>query len=80
MQSQYISIFFKKCWVGISLAVQWLGLCAFTAEGPVQSLVKELRSHKAFSMAQKKKKKKKFFKGTRYLISTTIKKKKETRH
>ena len=78
MQNQYISIFFLKYWVGISLAVQWLGLCAFTAEGPVQSLVKELRSHEAFSMAGKKKEI--FLKGTRYLILTTIKKKKETRH
>ena len=31
---------------GTSLAVQWLGLSTFTAVGRVQSLIRELRSHK----------------------------------
>ena len=40
-----------------SLVVQWLGLSAFTVEGPgVRSLVRELRSHKAAWGVQKKKK------------------------
>ena len=34
--------------------VQWLGLHAFTVEGPVQSLVWELRSHKLRGTAKKK--------------------------
>ena len=38
---------------GNSLAVQWLELCTFTAEGLVQSLVMELRSHKPCSVAKK---------------------------
>ena len=33
--------------VGNSLMVQWLGLCAFTAEGPVQSLVEDPTNHGA---------------------------------
>ena len=37
--------------------VQWLGLSAFTAEGPVQSLVRELRFHRPQGAALKKKKK-----------------------
>ena len=37
---------------GNSLAVQWLGLCAFTAW--VQSLVGELRSHKRHGVEEKK--------------------------
>ena len=41
-----------------SLAVQWLGLCTLTAKGRVQSLVRELRSHK-LQRSQKRKKKKK---------------------
>ena len=41
---------------GISLVVQWLGLGAFTDVVQVQSLVRELRSHKLHSMAKKKKK------------------------
>ena len=41
---------------GNSLAVQWLGLRAFTAVAWVQSLVRELRSHKPGSTAKKKKK------------------------
>ena len=36
--------------------VQWLGLCAVTAEGQVQSLVRLLRSHKPRGEAKKKKK------------------------
>ena len=43
---------------GSSLEVQWLGLCAFTAGDRVQSLVRELRSHKSCDMAKKKRKKK----------------------
>ena len=35
----------KNEW-GNSLAVQWLGLGTFTAVSLVQSLVRELRSHK----------------------------------
>ena len=38
---------------GNSLVVQWLGFCAFTAEGPVQSLVRELRSCKPGGLAKK---------------------------
>ena len=34
--------------------VQWLQLGAFTAKGPVQSLVGELRSHKPHGVAKKK--------------------------
>ena len=39
-------------------AVQWLGLGNFTARARVQSLVRELRSHKLSGMAKKKKKRK----------------------
>ena len=39
-------LFFKKRILGDSLADQWLGLSAFTATAWVQSLVRELRSHK----------------------------------
>ena len=35
----------------------WLGLGAFTAKTQVQSLVRELRSHKLCSQKKKKKKK-----------------------
>ena len=38
------------------MAVQWLGLGAFTVVAQVQSLVRELRSHKLRGMAKKKKK------------------------
>ena len=44
-----------------SLAVQWLGLGAFTAVAQVQSLVGELRSCKLHGMARPKKKKKKSY-------------------
>ena len=37
-----------------SLEVQWLGLCIFTARARVQSLVRELRSHKPLSSAKKR--------------------------
>ena len=40
---------------GNSLAAQWLGLSAFTAVAWVQSLVRELRSHKPRGVARKKK-------------------------
>ena len=40
---------------GNSMVVQWLGLCASTAE--VRSLVGELRSHKPVRDGKKKKKK-----------------------
>ena len=40
-----------------SLEVQWLGLSAFTAGAQVQSLVRELRSHKLPNTAKRKKKK-----------------------
>ena len=36
-----------------SLVVQWLGFGAFTAGAQVQSLVRELRSHKPHDMAKK---------------------------
>ena len=39
-----------------SLAVQWLGLGAFTAVARVQSLVREIRSHKSHDKAKKEKK------------------------
>ena len=42
--------------VGNSLAVQWLGLSAFSAGAQVQSLVRELRSPQAVQCSQKKKK------------------------
>ena len=41
---------------GNSLAVQSLGLSTFTMVALVQSLVRELRSHKPCSVAKKKKK------------------------
>ena len=46
----------KKKNSGNSLAVQRLGLGAFTARAQVQLLVGELRSHKPHSMAKRKKK------------------------
>ena len=36
------------------MAVQWLGLSAFTARAQVQSLVGELRSHKLHGVTKKK--------------------------
>ena len=39
---------------GNSLAVQWLGLSTFTALAQVQSLVRELRSHKLLCVAKNK--------------------------
>ena len=39
------SVDMKNTVIGTSLAIWWLGLCAFTAEDPVRSLVRELRSH-----------------------------------
>ena len=41
--------------LGNSLAIQWLGLDALTAGAQVQSLVRELRSHKLCSGAKKQK-------------------------
>ena len=38
---------------GSPLAVQWLGLGTFTAGAWVQSLVREVRSHKRCSTAKK---------------------------
>ena len=49
-------IFKKNAKTGNSLVVQWLGLHAFTAEGPGSILVGELRSHKLHGAAKKKKK------------------------
>ena len=40
--------------------VQWLGLCALTAEGVDSIPGRELRSHKLQSVTEKKKKKKLF--------------------
>ena len=52
-----IESLFKEI-IGNSLAVQWLRLHAFTAEGPGSgSLVGELSSHKPRSVAKKKKRK-----------------------
>ena len=48
----------KELRFGNSLAVQWLGLSAFTAVAQVQSLVGELRSPQAMRCSQKEKKKK----------------------
>ena len=45
---------FKSQSMGNSLAVQWLGLGAFTAGAQVQSLLGELRSCKPRSAAKKK--------------------------
>ena len=42
--------------LGNSLVVQWLGLSAFIVGAQVQSLVRELRSHKLCSVAKRKKK------------------------
>ena len=42
---------------GNSLAVQWLGQSAFTAETRVQSLVREIRSHKPQGVAKQNKNK-----------------------
>ena len=39
--------------MGNFLAVQWLGLGTSTAVAQVQSLVRELRSHKLCSVAKK---------------------------
>ena len=61
----YFATVFKKWPPGNPLAVQWLGLWAFTAvggsggAGRVQSLVQELRSCKPHGAAKRKKKKKK---------------------
>ena len=56
---------FKNKTSGNSLAVQWLGLCAFTARAWVQSLAGELRSCKPLrdthGAAKKKKKKRNDF-------------------
>ena len=41
--------------IGTSLAVQWLGLSAFTAMALVRSLVGELRPHEPCSTIKKKK-------------------------
>ena len=49
----------KKRKLGSSLAVQWLGLGAFTVMDQIQSLVGELRPHKLSSMAQNGTKKRK---------------------
>ena len=54
------------CTLWNSLAVQWLALCAFTAEGArVQSLVGELRSCEPHGTGKKKK------------TTTTIKRRKQ---
>ena len=45
--------------VGNSLAVQWLGLQASTAEGMVRPLVRELKSYMTQGHQKKKKKEKK---------------------
>ena len=50
-----MEISFLKFKIGNSLVVLWLGFGAFTALAWVQSLVRELRSHKLSSMTKKKK-------------------------
>ena len=47
---------FLKCHLGNSLGVQQLGLCTFTAEGPVWSLVRELRIPRVAQPPKKQKK------------------------
>ena len=56
--------------LGNSLAVQWLGLSAFTAGARVQSLVRELRSHQPHGEAKKRKKTTKF--GDDYLHNNRL--------
>ena len=46
--------------VGNSLAVQWLGLQASTAEGMVRPLVRELKSYMTQGHQKKKRKKRKW--------------------
>ena len=48
------SCLFKKAAYGNSLEAHWLGLSTFTARAWVQSLVRELRSHKLCGMAKNK--------------------------
>ena len=50
-----------KTTLGSSLAVQWLGLGAFTVMLWVQSLLRELRAHKLSGAAKKKEKHHFFF-------------------
>ena len=52
--------------------VQWLGLGTFTARPWVQSLVKELRSHKLCGEAKKKKKDNKKRKGLWHLSKVEV--------
>ena len=47
-------LYLKYSSLGNSLAVQWLGLGAFTARARVQSLVRKRRSHKPRGVAKKK--------------------------
>ena len=47
---------FLKCYLGNSLGVQQLVLCTFTAEGPVWSLVRELRIPRVAQPPKKQKK------------------------
>ena len=48
-------MFIGKILFGNSLAVQWLGLCAFTPEGPDSIPGQKLRVHKPCCMSKKKK-------------------------
>ena len=52
----FILIFIQKSQTGISLVVQWLGLCVFTAVGPHSVPGPGIRSHKPGGTAKKKKK------------------------
>ena len=63
---------------GNSLVVQWLELRAFAAEGPVPSLVRELRSHKPHGQKTNKQKKgkKKIERCKNKSIQETVKKEK----
>ena len=58
----------KKEVSGHSLAVQWLGLCAFSAVVKVQSLVGELQSCKLHGLTKKKKKKKEMLGCQKYKV------------
>ena len=51
----------KECILGTSLVVQWLGLCAFTAEGQGSTSGRGIKILQALWWSQKKKKKNAFF-------------------
>ena len=55
LKDAFMSLLMKISILWNSLGVQWLELCAFTAEGPGWPQVGELRSHKPYGMGKKKK-------------------------